>query len=61
MKTLHASIFHGVLLQAISSLKENKLRTVLSIMGITIGICAVMVVGTVSQGMKKYIYQELDT
>ncbi len=61
MKTLHANIFHGVLLQAISSLKENKLRTVLSIMGITIGICAVMVVGTVSQGMKKYIYQELDT
>jgi len=61
MSTFHASIFHDVLLQAISSLKENKLRTVLSVMGITIGICAVMVVGTVSQGMKKYIYQELDT
>jgi len=61
MSTLHASIFRDVLLQAISSLKENKLRTVLSIMGITIGICAVMVVGTVSQGLKKYIYQELDT
>jgi ABC-type antimicrobial peptide transport system permease subunit len=26
-----------------------------------IGICAVTVVGTVSQGVKKYIYQELDT
>ncbi|NOX91513.1 MAG: FtsX-like permease family protein [Gammaproteobacteria bacterium] len=61
MKSLHINIFRDVLLQAIFSLKENKLRTVLSVMGITIGICAVMVVGTVSQGMKKYIYQELDT
>jgi len=61
MNTRHVGIFNDVLLQAISSLKENKLRTVLSVMGITIGICAVMVVGTVSQGMKKYIYQELET
>lgn len=61
MNPLHVSIFHDVLLQAISSLKENRLRTVLSILGITIGICAVMVVGTVSQGVKKYIYQELET
>jgi len=61
VNTLHVNIFHDVLLQAISSLKENKLRTMLSVIGITIGICAVMVVGTVSQGMKKYIYQELET
>ena len=61
MSALHVSIFHDVLLQAISSLKENRMRTVLSILGITIGICAVMVVGTVSQGVKKYVYQELDT
>lgn len=61
MSTFHVNIFHDVLLQAISSLKENKLRTVLSVLGITIGICAVMVVGTVSQGVKKYVYQELDT
>lgn len=61
MSALHVSIFHDVFLQAISSLKENRMRTVLSILGITIGICAVMVVGTVSQGVKKYVYQELDT
>ncbi|MDT8384244.1 MAG: ABC transporter permease [Gammaproteobacteria bacterium] len=61
MNGLHSSIFHDVFWQAISSLKENRLRTVLSILGITIGICAVMVVGTVSQGVKKYVYQELDT
>jgi len=61
MNILHVGIFRGVLLQALSSLKENRLRTVLSILGITIGICAVTVVGTVSQGIKKTIYQELDT
>jgi len=61
VSALHVSIFHDVFLQAISSLKENRMRTVLSILGITIGICAVMVVGTVSQGVKRYIYQELDT
>lgn len=61
MNIVHANILHDVFLQAISSLKENRLRTLLSILGITIGICAVMVVGTVSQGVKKYVYQELDT
>ena len=58
MSALHVSIFHDVFLQAISSLKENRMRTVLSILGITIGICAVTVVGTVSQGVKKYVYQD---
>jgi len=61
VNSFHVSIFHDIFLQAIASLKENRLRTVLSILGITIGICAVMVVGTVSQGVKKFIYQELDT
>ena len=48
-------------MQALSSLRENKLRTVLSVIGITVGIAAVMVVGTVSEGVNKYIYAELDT
>lgn len=61
MSALHVNIFQDVLLQAISSLKENKLRTILSVLGIMIGICAVTVVGTVSQGVKKYVYQELET
>jgi len=47
--------------QAIFSLVDNKLRTTLSIIGVTIGIAAVMLVGSVSQGMKNYIYAELDT
>jgi putative ABC transport system permease protein len=59
--TIHVSVFHDVLLQAISSLKENKLRTSLSILGITIGIAAVMLVGTVTQGVKQRVYEELNT
>jgi len=47
--------------QAIYALKDNKLRTTLSILGIAVGIGAVMTVGTVTHGMKKYVYQELDT
>lgn len=61
MTTIHVSVFHDVLLQAISSLKENKLRTSLSILGITIGIAAVMLVGTVTQGVKQRVYEELNT
>ncbi|WP_455198042.1 ABC transporter permease [Kaarinaea lacus] len=61
MNVIHFGILHDVLTQALSSLKENKLRTILSIIGITIGIAAVMVVGTVSEGVKKYIYAELET
>lgn len=47
--------------QAFSSLADNKLRTTLSIIGVTVGIAAVMVVGSVSEAMKDYIYAELDT
>lgn len=61
MTSIHINIFRDVLMQALSSLKENKLRTILSIIGITVGIGAVMVVGTVSEGVNKYIYAELDT
>ena len=61
MTFIHINIFRDVLMQALSSLKENKLRTVLSVVGITVGISAVMVVGTVSEGVNKYIYAELDT
>lgn len=61
MTLFHFGIFRDVLIQAITSLKENKLRTILSILGITVGIAAVMIVGTVSEGIKKYIYSELET
>jgi len=56
-----SGVLNDVFAQAIYALKDNKLRTTLSILGIAVGIGAVMTVGTVTQGMKKYVYKELDT
>ena len=58
---IHLASNKDVLEQALSALGDNKLRTVLSILGITVGIAAVMTVGTVGQGMRDYVYKELDT
>lgn len=50
-----------ILGQAAAALKDNRLRTVLSILGIAIGITAVMAVGTVSKGGHHLIFSELET
>lgn len=50
-----------ILGQAYLALKDNRLRTTLSILGITIGISAVMAVGAVSKGGKYLIFSELET
>lgn len=47
--------------QAFSAIKENRLRTLMSITGIAVGIASVMTVGVVSQSGKDYIYSELST
>jgi ABC-type antimicrobial peptide transport system permease subunit len=47
--------------QALSALKDNSLRTLLSITGITVGIAAVMIVASVSEGGQSHIYSELET
>ena len=47
--------------QAAAALKDNRLRTVLSILGIAIGIAAVMAVGTVGKGGHHLIFSELET
>ena len=49
------------LFQAFVSLGDHRLRTVLSILGITIGIAAVMAVSTVSKGGNYVVYSELAT
>ncbi len=49
------------LLQALVSLGDHRLRTSLSILGITIGIAAVMAVSTVSKGGNYIVYSELAT
>ncbi len=47
--------------QAVWALKDNRLRTILSILGITIGISAVMAVGTISKSGHYLIFNELET
>ena len=58
---VHANISRDIFLQALTSLGDNKLRTILSILGISVGIAAVMAVGSVTQGVREYIYAELET
>lgn len=46
---------------AISSVFENKFRAILSLLGISIGIAAVFMIFTLSQGGKRVIFSELET
>ena len=43
------------------SILDNKLRAILSLMGISIGIAAVFMIFTLSQGGKRVIFSELET
>ena len=54
-------VFFDRAYQASITLKDNKFRTILSILGITIGIASVIVVSTISKGGNKFIYDELQT
>jgi len=47
--------------QAVRALVDHRLRTALSILGITIGIAAVMAVSTISKGGNYIVYSELET
>jgi len=47
--------------QAFYALRDNRLRTMLSILGIAIGIASVMAVGTVSKGGNYMVNSELET
>ena len=47
--------------QALRALADHRLRTGLSVLGITIGIAAVMAVGTISRGGNYLVFSELET
>jgi ABC-type antimicrobial peptide transport system permease subunit len=47
--------------QALYALKDNLRRTLLSILGIAVGIAAVMAVGAISKGGNYLIFSELET
>lgn len=47
--------------QALLSLSDHRLRAFLSVLGIAIGIAAVILIGVVSQGGKQMVFSELET
>ena len=47
--------------QAVAALRDNRLRTALSVLGIAIGIAAVMIVSTISRGGNHLVFSELQT
>ena len=55
------NLFFNTLAQALQALGDHRLRTVLSILGITIGISAVMIVSTISRGGNHMVFSELET
>lgn len=58
---LHLGVYKDVFAQALFSLADNKLRSTLSILGIAVGIGAVMAVGSVTEGVRGYVYDELES
>ncbi|MEW8424661.1 MAG: ABC transporter permease [Candidatus Thiodiazotropha sp.] len=59
MNQLYVSI--ELIKEALRALRENRLRSLLSLVGIAIGIAAVMTVSAVSSGGKVFIMKELET
>ncbi|MES9852431.1 MAG: ABC transporter permease [Candidatus Thiodiazotropha sp. L084R] len=54
-------VFIELLNEAIYALWQNRLRSLLSVVGIAIGIAAVMTVSAVSSGGKAFVLKELET
>ncbi|PUE53052.1 hypothetical protein B9Z45_13215 [Limnohabitans sp. 2KL-17] len=54
-------LFLDALEEATLSMSDYKLRSLLSIMGIAIGIAAVILIGTISTGGRQFIFDELQT
>ncbi|MEW7991062.1 MAG: ABC transporter permease [Candidatus Thiodiazotropha sp.] len=59
MNQLYVSI--ELIKEAMRALRENRLRSLLSLVGIAIGIAAVMTVSAVSSGGKVFVMKELET
>lgn len=47
--------------QALSALRDNRLRTILSIVSIAVGTAAVMAVSSISRGGEFLVFRELET
>lgn len=49
------------LLQASASLRDNRLRTLLSVLAVSVGVAAVLVIGTVTRSGRDYVFAELES
>ena len=49
------------LYQASYALRDNRMRTTLSILGIAVGIIAVIIVGVVTKGVRERVFSELES
>jgi putative ABC transport system permease protein len=58
---IKSGIYKDVFEQALFSLSDNKLRSILSVLGIAVGIGAVMAVGSVTEGIRDFVYHELES
>lgn len=47
--------------QALYALRENRLRTFLSVLGVAVGVAAVITVSTVSKSGREYVFSQLET
>lgn len=62
MKPLVASVpLLSLLSEAIDALRENLLRTILSLLGVAIGIASLIAVGSISSSGRDIIFKELET
>ena len=55
------TLFFEMVQEATLSMRDYKLRSVLSVTGIAIGIAAVILIGTISKGGRHFIFDELQT
>lgn len=51
----------GLMAEAFDALRENRLRTTLSLLGVAIGIASIIVVGSISGSGHEIIFRELET
>lgn len=58
---VRAISFRDTLRQALTALHENRRRTVLSVLGVAVGVAAVIVVGTITQTGHQLIFAEFET
>jgi len=53
--------WRGLLNEATDALRENALRSLLSLLGVAIGIAAIIVVGSISGSGREIVFRELET